>query len=141
MLENDPVVALSLQDVLESWGAAVRSVHSVDAMLQAIDPQRDAIDVLIVDHHLGPLQNGFDAVAALQRTQPEDAPIPVLMMTGDLDMQIERSAALHGFFLIHKPIPPSRLKAAMVALLHLGESFDHTDLPTAVPGTLETGAH
>lgn len=141
VLENDPVVALSLQDVLESWGAAVRSVHCADAMLQAIDPQGEAIDVLIVDHHLGTLQNGFDAVAALQRTQPEDAPIPVLMMTGDLDMQIERLAALHGFFLIHKPIPPSRLKSAMVALLHLDESFDDTDLTTTVPGTLETGAH
>lgn len=134
VLENDPAVALSLQDVLEKWGAVVHGVHCTDAMLEWVDAGRRQIDALIVDHHLGPSSNGFQAVEALRRSLPQGAHMPVLMMTGDLDPKVSRMAARQGLALIHKPIPPSRLRAVIVELLGFDEPIDSSGFPTTWQG-------
>ncbi len=58
---------------------------------------------------------GAEAIAALRARLGRR--IPGLILTGETEPARLREARISGYDLVHKPIEPARLRAAMAALL------------------------
>ena len=109
------VVLDALDALLGQWGCAVIGAESVDAALERLGPAALAPDLVISDLRLKGAVNGI--VAIRQIAKALDADLPGLILTGDTDPMRLREARLSGYTLLHKPVAPLALRAAVARLL------------------------
>jgi CheY-like chemotaxis protein len=118
VIDDEAGVRQATSDVLTRWGCATQvAVDAAQAVLVARERQPD---VIVADLRLRDGASGLDAVAEVRRACGR--PIPVLIVTGDTAVDVLRQAREHGHVLLHKPVPPSRLRAALSQLLALSMS-------------------
>ncbi|MNR12967.1 two-component response regulator [compost metagenome] len=72
-------------------------------------------DLLIADYHLDNGRNGVDAVAAINAQRR--TPLAALMITANYSNELKQQVRELGHTLMHKPVRPMRLKAAISHLL------------------------
>lgn len=109
VVDDDPRLLESLQELLESAGYAVRSFPSALALSRT---GLSGIDLLITDIGM-PGLNGFELRELANRERPD---LPVFLITGrhELAEQI-RASAVEGFFC--KPFDGQALLAAIARAL------------------------
>ena len=61
---------------------------------------------------------GIGAIAALRRRYGPT--LPALLVTGDTSQETLNAASTAGLLMLHKPIRPARLRAALSSLLNNG---------------------
>ncbi|WP_448204162.1 ATP-binding response regulator [Azospirillum sp. sgz302134] len=115
VIEDDSMVLDALTALLGQWGCAVVGAESVDAALAALGPDPQAPDLVISDLRLKGTANGI--VAIRQVAKALDSEVPGLILTGDTDPMRLREARLSGYPLLHKPVAPLALRAALARLL------------------------
>ncbi|PWC34473.1 histidine kinase [Azospirillum sp. TSO35-2] len=115
VVEDDPMVLAALQALLEQWGCTVTGADSYDAAVQRVGPAPQPFDLIISDLRLKGAANGI--VAIRQLAMLFDRPVPGMILTGDTDPKRLREARLSGYPLLHKPVAPLALRAAVVRLL------------------------
>ena len=115
VVEDDPMVLDALGALLGQWGCAVIGAESVDAALERLGPAPLPPDLVISDLRLKGAVNGI--VAIRQIAKALDAELPGLILTGDTDPMRLREARLSGYPLLHKPVAPLALRAAVARLL------------------------
>jgi CheY-like chemotaxis protein len=94
--------------------AAGSSAEAID--LLATCPARP--DLIISDFRL---RDGENGIAAVERLRSEyNEPIPAMLITGDTAPDRLGEAQASGLLLLHKPVPNSRLRAAIVNLIGAG---------------------
>ncbi|BCG94155.1 response regulator [Mesorhizobium sp. 131-2-1] len=105
VVDDDPRLLESLEELLESAGYAVRSFSSARQLLIS---GLSGLDVLITD--IGMLgMNGFELRDLVKRTRPE---LPVFFITGRHEIaDQERAQGVSGFF--RKPFDAQALLAAV----------------------------
>ncbi|RWA64035.1 response regulator [Mesorhizobium sp.] len=105
VVDDDPRLLESLEELLESAGYAVRSFSSARQLLIS---GLSGLDVLITD--IGMLgMNGFELRDLVKRTRPE---LPVFFITGRHEMaDQERAQGVSGFF--RKPFDALALLGAV----------------------------
>lgn len=111
MVDDDPRLLESLENLFESAGHAVRTFGSADALLVA--GVRD-VDCLITDIGM-PGMDGFQLREAVGRVRPD---LPVFLITGRHETGTQRPAdvaAASGLF--RKPIDGQLLLAAVETIL------------------------
>jgi two-component system, sensor histidine kinase len=118
VIDDEPYPRLALEHLLEDWGIAVLAGPSVDFVLDRLAGGLPRPDIIIADLHLGGGDSGVDAIARLRR-QCGDS-IPAMLITGDTAPERLRKAHDSGFKLLHKPVDPAELRAAMAAALGAG---------------------
>ena len=107
VVDDDPRLLESLENLLESAGYEVRSFGSAKAMM---DSGLANLDCLITDIGM-PGMNGFDLQDAVKRARPD---LPVFLITGRHeigDQQRAASSDIAGFF--RKPFDGPALLAAL----------------------------
>ena len=109
VLDDDRAVREAMESLLPTWGYRVLSVDTL-AQALALD-SAEAFDALVVDYRLPDGMTGAQAIDALQRQR--GATIPVLLITGDTAPDRLRQAKSLGLPLLHKPVKPARLRAAL----------------------------
>ncbi len=111
IVDDDPSARLSLELLLEAWGADVRS-FAATAELQAFlaDAPGHAPDLCIVDYHLGQSGEGLAALATLRRVWPGQ-PLSLVMMTGDARAAHVAQRAQPDLEVLIKPVAPATLIA------------------------------
>jgi CheY-like chemotaxis protein len=78
----------------------------------------DRPDLIISDFRL---RDGEDGIAAIELLRSEyNEAIPAMLITGDTAPDRLREAQASGLLLLHKPVPNSRLRAAIVNLMGKG---------------------
>jgi CheY-like chemotaxis protein len=120
VIEDDPMVLSALDALLGQWGCAVTGVESYDAALERCGPGCPPPELVIADLRLRGAANGIVAIRQLAKAL--DADLPGLILTGDTDPMRLREARLSGYPLLHKPVAPLALRAAVGRLLG-GERF------------------
>ena len=120
VIEDDPMVLSALDALLGQWGCAVTGVESYDAALERFGPGCPPPELVIADLRLRGAANGIVAIRQLAKAL--DADLPGLILTGDTDPMRLREARLSGYPLLHKPVAPLALRAAVGRLLG-GERF------------------
>lgn len=115
VIEDDPMVLAALEALLGQWGCSVVGADSYDAAVERIGLRPDRFDLIISDLRLKGAANGI--VAIRQIAKLFDRPVPGMILTGDTDPKRLREARLSGYPLLHKPVAPLALRAAVIRLL------------------------
>jgi len=124
VIDDERLVQESMADLLPAWGYDVLAAGSGEALLARADPDRPP-DLLICDWRLS---GGETAPAAIARVRAAyGSRLPVLLITGDTAPDRLRAAHATGLVLLHKPVAPGKLRAALGNLI-----ARRTAEPTAV---------
>ncbi len=129
VLDDEPAILDGLTMVLEGWDCEVLAFDSLDSLQEGLDSGGlDAPpDVVVADYRLGDGVTGVDAVARIR--DHFDAPVPALLLTGDTAPQRLREADASGLPLLHKPVKPEVLRAAIADLLASGFGLPPASAP------------
>lgn len=115
VIEDDPMVLAALGALLGQWGCSVVGAESYDMAVERIGPVPEHFHLIISDLRLKGAANGIVAIRQLAKLF--DRPVPGMILTGDTDPKRLREARLSGYPLLHKPVAPLALRAAVVRLL------------------------
>jgi len=100
--------------LLESWGCRVSAAEDAEQALMLACGENQP-DLVACDYRLRHGQNGIGALALLRERCGLAA--PALLISGDTDPGLMKSAAEAGIPLLHKPVQPARLRALMHRLV------------------------
>lgn len=109
IVEDDVGVQDAMKELLNSWGCEVLvSTTARDAVDSLIDIKA-LPDLIIADYRLPEENTGVNAINDIRTAVGAD--IPAILITGDTAPDRLREAEASGYPLLHKPVPPARLRA------------------------------
>ena len=115
VVDDDATVLDATRQQLERWGCRVQAAPSA---VEACDPERLAAsspDVIVADYQLAGGATGIEAVAAIRVMLGR--PVPAVLLTGATSPDAVGAARAGGFPLLHKPLAPAKLRAALAQLV------------------------
>ncbi|MBB3268371.1 two-component system CheB/CheR fusion protein [Azospirillum sp. OGB3] len=110
VIDDDPVVLDSIRQYLERYEFDVFGAVDRAAALVLFTRQRPP-DLVIADYRLAGAETGADAIRHLR--DAFGLAVPGIILTGDTSPERIREASRSGFSLLHKPIAPPDLAAAV----------------------------
>jgi signal transduction histidine kinase/CheY-like chemotaxis protein len=112
---DDAILVLeAMAGLLRHWGFSVVTAESCEAALARLAEQNRRPDLVISDYHL----TGGSGIEAIERMRGVfGTPIPAFLISGDTSPQRLRDARAKGYYLLHKPVEPMRLRAVVANLL------------------------
>ncbi|MBK8175337.1 MAG: PAS domain S-box protein [Rhodospirillales bacterium] len=114
VIDDEPTVLRGLRLAIEDWGYTVLTARTeLEGIAQLTG--RSAPDVIVADYRLRGICNGAQVVTQLRNMFGWS--IPCILITGDTAPQRIREAREHGFTLLHKPVDPVHLHAAIAEKL------------------------
>jgi signal transduction histidine kinase/CheY-like chemotaxis protein len=119
VVDDDAIVLMGLRSMLEEWGYEVLIAPSTDTMVERLRGISRVPDVIVADYRLRQGRTGTEAILKLRELY--GTPIPGMILTGEIGPEAQRDAASHGFGLIHKPVTPRQLIAALERQLQAAE--------------------
>jgi signal transduction histidine kinase/CheY-like chemotaxis protein len=115
VIDDDPLVLDGMGGILRSWGCTIVAGDSPESALTKIDARTERPDLIISDYRLASGKTGIAAIDHLRAALGAD--IPAFLISGDTAPERLRDASENGFHLLHKPVPPMRLRAVLNELL------------------------
>jgi DNA-binding response OmpR family regulator len=111
VVDDEAAVRDGMRDALVAWGCTA-DVFAGPADVPAGMP---APDVLVVDYRLAGGAGGITAIAELRSRFRRD--VPALLVSGESSVAELARINASGIPLLHKPVPPARLRAALLYVL------------------------
>ncbi len=111
VVEDEAAIRDGLHTLLRGWGCEVSTAGSMAEALAVDAALRAAPEAVVCDMGLPGPGNGIDTIAALRARH--DADLPALLVTGDTSHTALQAAQEVGLVVLHKPIKPARLRAAL----------------------------
>jgi signal transduction histidine kinase/CheY-like chemotaxis protein len=121
VIDDEAPIQSAMKSLLTDWGYQCIVAGSVEEMVQEIASCPDRPQLIISDYRLRGREDGIRAIEHL-RGEYNDDEIPGMLITGDTAPDRLREAQESGLLLLHKPVPNSRLRAAITHLIHRSES-------------------
>jgi signal transduction histidine kinase/ActR/RegA family two-component response regulator len=115
VIDDEAAIQMGMKSLLSSWGYDVIAAATCAEMLERIAVRNDIPKLVISDYRLREQENGIDVIERLRSEFNDD--IPGMLITGDTAPDRLREAQQSGFLLLHKPVPNSRLRAAITHLI------------------------
>jgi PAS domain S-box-containing protein len=115
VIDDEPAVLKGLRLVIEDWGYSVLTARTELEAVSILNGRKQAPDIIIADYRLRGICNGAQVVAHIRQTF--GAMVPCILITGDTAPERIREANDYGFTLLHKPVEPAELRAAIAANL------------------------
>jgi signal transduction histidine kinase/HAMP domain-containing protein len=109
VIDDDPLVIEGMSGILRSWGCRILGADSEETALAAV--QRQWPDLIIADYRLADGNTGIHAIERLR--DAAGFPIPAFLISGDTAPERLREASANGYQLLHKPVPPMRLRTVL----------------------------
>jgi signal transduction histidine kinase/CheY-like chemotaxis protein len=122
VIDDDRLVLDGVCGLLRGWGCHVTASTSSGAALASLYELQQKPDLIISDHHFTHGENGIAVIERLRHTF--NAPIPALLVTGDISIERKQEAEVGGFELLQKPVPPITLRATVNEILKERGSID-----------------
>ena len=115
VIDDEPSVLKGLRLAIENWGYTVLTARSELEAISLLNGRPQAPDIIIADYRLRSICNGAQVVAHIRETFGSQ--VPCILITGDTAPERIREAHDHGFTLLHKPVEPGELRAAIAETL------------------------
>jgi two-component system, sensor histidine kinase len=122
VIDDDRLVLDGVCGLLRGWGCHVSASTSSSAALTSLLKLREKPDLIISDHNFTHGETGIAVIERLRHTF--NAPIPALLVTGDISVERKQEAEASGYELLQKPVPPMILRATMSEILKPSRSID-----------------
>ena len=119
VIDDDAQVVEGLRSLLTGWGCRVDAASDIEAALDTFEQIETPPDVIICDLDLGSETTGIDLIKRLRESEAE-IDLPALIITGNTDPELTRTAEAEGMPMLHKPIHPSQLRATLTRLMRGG---------------------
>jgi signal transduction histidine kinase/CheY-like chemotaxis protein len=115
VIDDDALVLDGMRGLLRSWGCKVVTEESETAALARLEELGERPDMIISDHRLADGKTGIEAIDSLRGAL--GIAIPAFLISGDTGTERLRDARASGYHLLHKPVPPIKLRAMLNRLL------------------------
>jgi CheY-like chemotaxis protein len=135
MVDDDALAQESLAGLLRAWGCFVVASDSLASALDALEEMEVEPEMVISDYRLPGPHTGLDIIARMR--ERFGATLPALLLSGDTGPETLQEATARQVPLLHKPVRPAKLRAALSHLL--GPRQNH-HLPEASAGSAMMGA-
>jgi signal transduction histidine kinase/CheY-like chemotaxis protein len=122
VIDDDRLVLDGVCGLLRGWGCQVSASTSSGAALASLFELHEKPDLIISDHHFTHGETGIAVIERLRHTF--NAPIPALLVTGDISVERKQEAEAGGYEMLQKPVPPMTLRATMSEILKPRGSID-----------------
>jgi signal transduction histidine kinase/FixJ family two-component response regulator len=116
VIDDESEVLDGMRELLQAWDCRV--VPAADACEAVAVARRHRPDLIVADLRLREGASGIQAIASVQQTLERS--VPALIVTGDTTEDALGQARLWSYPLLHKPVSPLRLRAALSQLLAAG---------------------
>jgi signal transduction histidine kinase/CheY-like chemotaxis protein len=126
IIDDEAAVRQATERVLMTWGCRVLTAESADDALEQLRIRPMVPDAIIADYRLRQ-ETGVQAITRIR--QALGLAVPATLLTGDTAPERLREAKASGLLLLHKPLQPARLRAALFHLCseNLNPPGDRTD--------------
>lgn len=114
LVEDEHLIALSVQEALEEGGYAVRAASSGTDAISVLNEATDQICALITDIRLGTGPDGWDLARHARELNPR---LPIVYMSGD-SSRGHSSRGVPDSLMIQKPFAPAQIVTAVSTLLN-----------------------
>ncbi len=114
VIDDDPAIREAMAGLLTVWNCWSRTAETEDEALGLIGDFTP--DLILADLRLRGHRTGLEAIAAIRERVGRD--LPAILITGDTAADQLRNVHAGGTALLHKPVVPGELHAAISALLH-----------------------
>ena len=111
IIDDEMVVLWSLRAAIESWGYEVLTATMEEEAVELLSHRSQPPDMIIADYRLRAGHTGAQAISRI--CEQFAAKIPSIIITGDTAPARIREVEGHGLTILHKPVQPKRLKAAI----------------------------
>lgn len=118
IIDDELDIRQGMKILLTNWGCMTLEAESGDEALRLLRELALVPELIVADLRLRHNQTGIDAIREVRATFGDD--IPAMIVTGDTAPERLQEADAAGFPLLHKPVKPHRLRAAMLRLLQAG---------------------
>ncbi|MBI5164185.1 MAG: PAS domain S-box protein [Magnetospirillum sp.] len=115
IVDDEPIIRLSLQLLLEGWGHRVVTAANADEAILRADETDCRLNAILADYRLGESMTGVDVVQAIHRRCGRA--IPAVIVTGDTARERIQEVQRSGLGIMHKPVAADELKATVAHLL------------------------
>lgn len=114
VVEDEPMVLLSMRSMLESWGWEVLAADSGSEAVRLVLETTRPPDVIIADYRLRGDETGVRVIRDIHGVC--GVIIPAVVLTGDTSPERIAECAGSGFPLLHKPLDASSLESELAKL-------------------------
>ncbi|MDQ2955134.1 MAG: ATP-binding protein, partial [Pseudomonadota bacterium] len=115
VIDDDALVLDGMRGILQSWGCNVVAAPSADAALAQLNKRGEQPDLIVSDYRLADGKTGIGAIERMRGAL--GVPVPAFLISGDTAPERLRDASASGYHLLHKPVPPMKLRAMLNRLL------------------------
>ena len=115
VIDDDELARDSMARLLLSWRCRVIAAESDEEALASLGDEDRRPDLIISDYRLASARTGLEAIERLR--DAIGALVPALLISGDTAPERLREANASGHLLLHKPVAPAALRAALNHLL------------------------
>jgi signal transduction histidine kinase/CheY-like chemotaxis protein len=115
IVDDEALVRDGMLGLLTGWGCHVVTAASGNEALARLAGHERIPDAIVSDYRLG---DGETGVHVIERLRAESGmEIPAVLISGDTTPELLRAAKAGGYHLLHKPVPPAKLRAMLSYLL------------------------
>jgi signal transduction histidine kinase/CheY-like chemotaxis protein len=113
VIDDESEVLDGMRELLHAWDCRV--LPAADALEAAAVAREHTPDLIVADLRLREGASGIQAIASVQQTLQRS--VPAVIITGDTAEAALEQTRLWSYPLLHKPVSPLRLRAALSQLL------------------------
>ena len=111
VIDDEPEILRGMKGLLEQWGCRVLAAGSIAEATAHVQASASCPAAIIADYRLRNHESGINAIACIRSLLKKD--VPGLLITGDTAPARLQEAYASGFRILHKPVPPARLRALL----------------------------
>lgn len=115
VIDDEAPILRAMESLFSSWGVGLVTGRSAEEALAQLKQLGARPDFLITDYSLPGNTDGIEVARAFRKTFGKD--LPVLVLTGDTAAKTLQRINEAGHKIMHKPVRPARLRAALAHLL------------------------
>jgi len=116
VVEDDPLVRDAMLGLLASWGCELIVANNAEHLLEQLEDEIEAPEVLITDLRLGGPLDGIDLALQL-RAAFDPIHLHVVLISGDTASEALARARASALPLLNKPLRPAKLRALLHRML------------------------